>query len=757
MTPTLTRLVSIAALVAGVLAAPGCASRGPSAPPASGAGADPALRNTEFLEQFALTYRFSAGTPRSITVTPDGSAVLFLRSGPRSVVQNLYEFDTATGAERVVLTADQILRGGEETLSAEELARRERLRMTSRGIASFQLSKDGSRILIPLSGRLYVVERAGGRVTELPDGGGFPIDPTFSPDGDRVAVVRDSDLYVIDLATLRQIRLTTRPRETIEHGVAEFVAQEEMDRHRGYWWSPDGRSIAYTEVDTEGLERFTIADPMDPSKPAQTWPYPRPGKPNAKVRLGVIPAEGGATTWTATGTLGGGGEWEYLARVAWDENSPLTVTLQNREQTVMLAATVDPATGSLTPVRTERDPAWVNIHQSIPKWLPARGGYLWITERGGSNALVWSRGVEEFTLASPSVEGLIAVDEERGTAYISAGPDPTEVHVWAVPLVSRIAPRALTQGRGVHGAVFGKNFQTFVVSASTLDGRRSWDVYTDGQRVGSLSSAAEPAPFMPMVELASVGVDPEFRAALIRPRDFDPSRRYPVLCNIYAGPTTTTVTTNLHAYLLDQWFADQGFVVVRIDNRGTTRRGRDWERAVKEMSANGKGNLIDLYLADQTAALAMLGARYRELDLARVGVYGWSFGGYYAAMAASRRPDVYHAAAAGAPVCSWEDYDTHYTERYLGTPQTNPEGYKASDVLTHLAGLRVPLLLIHGTADDNVYFMHSLKMADTLFRAQRPFEFLVLPGFTHMVPDPIVTRSLYGRMAGFFRQTLADR
>jgi dipeptidyl-peptidase-4 len=216
-----------------------------------------------------------------------------------------------------------------------------------------------------------------------------------------------------------------------------------------------------------------------------------------------------------------------------------------------------------------------------------------------------------------------------------------------------------------------------------------------------------------------------------------------MILSVYGGPGLQYVTLNPRGALLDQWYADHGFVVVRIDGRGTPGRGRAWERVIKD-------NLIDMPLNDQAEALRALARAHPELDLSRVGVYGWSFGGYFSAMAAMRRPDLFAAGVAGAPVCDWADYDTHYTERFLRTPQSNEEGYRVSNVLTYTKDLRVPLFVVHGTADDNVYFMHSLKMTDSLFRAGRPFDFLALPGFTHMVPDPDVTTSLYSRIADFF-------
>lgn len=714
----------------------------------------------EFLEQFAATYRFGAGTPRGISVTPDGNHVLFLRSGPRSVVQDLYEFDVTTAKERVLLTADQILKGAEENLSPEEKARRERMRMSSRGIASYVLSRDGSKILVPLSGKLYVVSRGGvggdGTVKEVGTRGGYPIDPRFSDDGNKIGCVRDGDLCVIDLASGTEHRLAFSDSADVEYGAAEFVAAEEMDRREGYWFSPDGKSVAYTIVDTSKVERFTIADPIDPSKGGNTWAYPRPGKANATVGLAVSSSEPGypiAVQWDRV-------KYPYLVTCRWEKGSPLTIVVSNREQTEMMVATVA-SDGKVTELLREKDEAWVEIRQTVPHWLEDGSGFLWISEASGWPELQWrdKTGKLVATVAGEAMgfRDLIDFDAKQGVAYVSASKDPTEAHVWAVPLQARVAPRPLTQGAGLHGVAFGRGFDTMVRSSTLATGERSWTVMRGDGVVGTLASAAEKPPFMPKPEWTTVEADGRmFYASVLRPRNFVPGRKYPVIASVYVGPTAKTVTKNPYGSLLNQWFADHGFIMVAIDNRGTPDRGRDWARAWKTQSGNTKGDLIDVGMDDQVAALKGLGARFPEMDMDRVGVYGWSFGGYASAMFAMRRPDVYKAACAGAPVAAWEDYDTTYTERYLGLPEANPEGYKNSNVLTYAKDLSVPLLLVHGTADDNVYFMHSLKVADQLFRAGKHFEFLVLPGFTHMVPDPVVTRSLYSRIAEFFVKELGS-
>jgi dipeptidyl-peptidase-4 len=754
-----------------------------SARPAVPEGPDPS-----FLEQYAATLRFSLGTPQSFQFVPAGRAVLFLRSGPRSFVRDLYELDLATGEERVLARAETLLGGGEERLSAEEKARRERARLTARGIAGFDLSEDGARVLVPLSGRLFVVERLSGAVRELPAAGGFPLDPRFSPDGMRVACIRDGDLRVLDLGTGAggERRLTAGAGPTLSHGLAEFVAQEEMGRREGYWWSPDSRTIAYEEADTAGVEVLHIADPMHPERAADSWPYPRPGHPNARVRLGLVPAAGGATVWV---------EWDresypYLASASWRKEGPLTLLVQNREQTEEILLAVDPASGRTRRLLAESDDAWLNLFHSVPHWLPGgpEAGFLWISERTGEPRLeLRAAGGRARRWLTPEGFGLrtfLGVDPAGAAAYVTASADPTQDHIWRVPLAPSDAasardgePAALTREPGIHHAVWARDGAASVWMETLLSGARSWtarrggdgsgrgkggnsgagrltnDGATGDHRTGVSSAAAadivrplrsvgEQPSFFPNLELAAVG-PLGFRTAIVRPRAFRPGRRYPVLVHVYGGPTAQVARSDPWGYLLDQWIADHDFVVLAVDGRGTPGRGRAWERVVK-------GNLIDLPLADQVAGLQAAAAKYPELDLTRAGMFGWSFGGYFSAMAAMRRPDVFKAAVAGAPVCDWLDYDTHYTERYLGLPRQNPEGYRKSSVLTYCADLKVPLLIIHGTADDNVYFVHSLKMTDALFRAGRTYEFLPLPGFTHMVPDAAVQRALQERILSFF-------
>ncbi len=722
---------------------------GCAAPQERQSGLPPAIADPDFLVQFAETSGFTLGLPVQIKWVPDGSAALFLRSPPRSFVRDLYEYDVASAQERRLLTAEQILAGAEEKLSAEEKARRERQRSTARGIASFDLSKDGARILVNLSGRLFWIERKTLKVNELTGSKGFPLDARFSPDGKQLACVRDGDLYVYDLASGRERRLTRKAGENLSNGVSEFIAQEEMSRHEGYWWSPDNRRLLYQRTDSSGLERMHIADAAHPDQPAQSWPYPRPGKANAVVRLGVMPAAGGKTIWAQWDAE----KYPYLATVRWDKNSPPVLLVQNRRQTEELLLELNPATGQTHTLLAEQDAAWLNLDQDMPRWLPDGKSFLWTTERNGAWELELRArdGKLLRALFGPpfGYRGLVSVDEAGSEALVYASINPTEQQAWRVPLNgARAAPELLTSGSGWHVLDIAENHSRYVHARGSPAGRSDFEVHQrDGTLIGKLTSVAETPPFVPNLEYTAVG-EAGFHAVIVRPRNFDPKRRYPVLEFVYGGPGVTRVQVSAYTYLLQQWMADHGFIVVTVDTRGTPFRGRDWERSIR-------GNFIELPLADHVAALQALTARYGEMDAGRIGVWGWSFGGYFSAMAVMQRPDVYRAAVAGAPVSEWTLYDTHYTERYLGLPQDNAAGYRASSVLTYANKLSRPLLIVHGTTDDNVYFAHALQLSDALLRAGRPFEFLPLSNFTHMVAEPQVRRNLNQQIIGFFQRELA--
>ncbi len=706
--------------------------------------AEPESADLRYFRELAETRNYSLGQPVSPKITPDGKAVIFLRGGARDPVLRLYEFSIADAGLREILSPEKLLQGGEEKLTAEERSRRERERQSLRGFTSFQLSDDGTKLLVELSSKLYVITRADSHVTELP--GRSWIDAHFSPDGRAVAAVNGGELHVIDLETQADVTLTSGATEAIQHGLAEFVAQEEMDRHEGFWWSPDSRWIAYQETDNREVESRYIPDPIHPETPPAKNFYPRAGTNNAKVRVGIVARTGGATRWI---------EWDrekypYLARVVWKEAAaPLCLLVQNRAQQEEILFAVDPTSGATRELLREKDDAWLNLdHKPMPVWRKDGREFLWATERNGSwQAELHSADgslVRAITPVDFNLDEFIDLNETDRSIVVAGGPDPRERQLFRFALETETAPQQITHGSGRHDAVFGDAKEKFLHRFNLLDGHAGWEVLrtSDGGKLGSLPSVAESPSSLPRVELTRTEGARAMDAAIIRPRNFAKEKPYPVILAVYAGPTSKQATAQASSYMIDQWMADRGYIVVTIDGRGTPGHGREWERAIR-------GNLIDVALADQIAGLQALAKHEPAMDLKRVGTVGWSFGGYFSAMATIRRPDIFRCGVAGAPVVSWENYDTHYTERYLGLPSENAEGYRASSVLTYAGDLRQPLFLIHGLTDDNVYVQHSLQLARALLGAGKTFNFLPLPG-THMLSDPVLRLRLETRVIEFF-------
>jgi dipeptidyl-peptidase-4 len=770
----LSAVVSALPLVVAACAAPARAPLSPLTsvpPPPVASSAPPGQLSTapppdlDLLRAMAQTRGYHLGAPAHATVTPDGSAVVFLRSAARDPKQSLYEMDVRTGEVRLLASPEAVLKGP-ESLSPEERVRRERMRVRTTGFTSLELSHDGAHALVTLSGRLFVVDRATGKARELPTGAGAAIDPHFSPDGTRVAYVRDDDVYSIaidsqgesagvlharrPLAGGGEVRVTRGGGEHLTHGLAEFVAEEELDRTRGFWWAPDGGRLLYEEADTKDVDVLSIADPFRPEQPPQRIAYPRPGHSNASLRFGIVPAAGGATTWV---------QWErarfpYVAQAAWPEGGPPLLFVLDRLQDVGQLLAVDVATGKTKVLVEEHDAAWVNVDPSVPRWLRDGSGFLWSSERGGDWQLELrdAAGAHVRDLLPPGwgYASVADVDEKARTAVVVGSDDPTQAAAWVVSLDGTAAPVRLGKGAGVASVRFGRSHDRYVSSETSLTALPRWFVRSlDGTVAREIPATAEAPATLPAVELAEVGPE-RSRVAIVRPHGFRAGLRYPVIDAAYGGPGVTVVQQSALSFVRAQWMADATqAIVVAIDARGTPRRGRDWERALFH-------KLGTVPLEGHVAALEALGAKYPELDLSRVGVFGWSFGGYFAALAVLARPDFYKVAVAGAPPADWRDYDTTYTERYLGLPNDNPKAYDDASLLTYARkpGPSRPLLIVHGTADDNVWFLNSVKLTDALERGGRPFSLLPLAGTTHMLLDPDLSETVWLRTAGTLREAL---
>ena len=695
------------------------------------------------LEAITGSAPLSGPTLTKPQVAPDGSRVTFLRGKDRDRNRlDLWEYDIASGQTRLLVDSSVVL-PGEEVLSDEEKARRERQRIAAlSGIVDYQWSPDGKALLFPLGGELYFYDLTkSGRdaVRKLTNGGGFATDPKISPKGGFVSFIRDRNLWAIDLTSGEEVQLTRDGSDTIGNGVAEFVADEEMDRHTGYWWAPDDAAIAFARIDET---------PVPVQKRYEVYPdrtevveqrYPAAGDPNVRVQLGVIaPKTGARPQWIDLGK----DPDIYLARVDWRNPQRLTFQRQSRDQKKIELIETTLTNGTQRTLVTETSTTWVPLHNDL-RFLKD-GRFLWSSERSGFEHLyIASEDGSTLTALTQGewvVDGLLAIDETAGLAYVSGTRDgATEAHVYAVPL-SGGEPRRLTQAPGMHAATFARNASVFVDSWSSDTTLPQIELFkADGTKLATLlvndvSDATHPyakyrAAHQPTAYgtlTAADGTTP-LHYSLIKPAGFDPKKQYPVVVFVYGGPAAQTVTRawpGRSDSFFNQYLAQQGYVVFSLDNRGTPRRGAAFGGALY-----GKQGTVEV--DDQLRGVAWLKSQ-AFVDPARIGVYGWSNGGYMTLMLLAKHSEAYACGVAGAPVTDWALYDTHYTERYMDLPKANEAGYREASVFTHVDGIGAgKLLLIHGMADDNVLFTNSTKLMSELQKRGTPFELMTYPGAKH--------------------------
>lgn len=680
-------------------------------------------------------------------LAPDGTRVTYLRGRDEDRYRlDLWEYDIA-GAQHRLLVDSSVLAAGAETLSDAEQARRERQRIAAySGIVEYQCSPDGRQLLFPLGGELYLfdLDSAGpDALRPLTAGEGFATDPQFSPRGGFISFVRARDLWVVDLADGAQVRLTFDGSEVIGNGVAEFVADEEMGRHTGSWWAPDDSAIALARIDEGAVPVKQRTEVHADRTEVVAQRYPAAGEANARVQLGVVaPRAGAAVQWIDLGE----NEDIYLARVDWRDPQRVTFQRQSRDQQTLELVEHSLATGAQRTLAAETSPTWVPLHDALH--FLDDGRFVWASERSGFLHLYLANEdgstLAALTAGAWPVDALLAVDARAGLVYFSAGldqgrPAPTQSHVFAVPLAGGPL-RQLSRTPGTHGASFARNAQVYVDHWSSTSVPPQLTLHrADGERIATLvaNDLQDPAhPYAPYLQAQRPVEFGTFAAAdgvtalhysLIKPAGFDPARRHPVVVHVYGGPAAQTVTDAWAARsdaLFNQFLAQRGYVVFSVDNRGTPRRGRDFGGALHRRQGT-------VEVADQLAGVEFLKAQ-PWVDPARIGVHGWSNGGYMTLMLLAQAPQAYACGVAGAPVTDWARYDTHYTERYLGHPRDNAEGYGQASVFTHLDGLASDaLLLLHGMADDNVLFSNSTALMAALQARGTGFELMTFPGAKH--------------------------
>jgi dipeptidyl-peptidase-4 len=697
-----------------------------------------------FPRQHARTQRLTLGAPRNVTVIADDTALLFLRSfGGSDPVNRLWRLDLATGTETLLADPPALLaatNADADDLPPDERARRERMREGAGGITAYATDRLGATAVFALAGRLFVTDTATG-ATELAVPG--PVfDPQPSPDGNRIAYVRGRSLCVVDRAggALATIGEPGEP-DTVSWGSADFVAAEEMHRYRGFWWSPDGEALAVCRVDESAVGVWHISDPAAPATAPRAVRYPAAGTANPDVELYIVRLAAPTARVRVKAATLDGPEWPYLVNVSWTEAGLAAVT-QSRDQRTVVTLWVNPATGATTELFTDSDPQWVELVPGGGTLVEGPDGMpvpVNAAARDGAHRLI----VGDRPVSPADVQVRAIVDATAERVIVTGNPlaDPTVLHVyrWTTDGFT-----ALSDGDGVHGAAAGDDL--VIVGRASLDAPGTTWRLPDG---GAIASLAEVPLVRPNLTLSRTPGDGLAVAVLLptgRARH-DGGPPLPVLLDPYGGPHAQRVVQSYNAHCASQWFAEQGFAVVVVDGRGTPGRGTAFERAVFHDLAGG-------VLADQIAGLQHAADEFGVLDLERVAIRGWSFGGYLAALAVLQRPDVFHAAVAGAPVTEWRLYDTHYTERYLGDPNARPDVYDANSLLPLAPRLTRPLLMIHGLADDNVVAAHTLQLSSALLAAGRPHEVLPLVGVTHMTPQEVVAENLLVHQLEFLRKAL---
>ncbi|HEY7919477.1 MAG TPA: prolyl oligopeptidase family serine peptidase [Streptosporangiaceae bacterium] len=728
-----------------------------------------------FPRQQARTRRFSLGVPRSFKVAPDGRRVAFLRSqGGADPVTCLWQLHVDTGHEELLADPAALEPDGED-LSPQEKARRERTREQAGGIVGFATDRAMSVAAFTLAGRVYLADLPDSPTREPSArepgarelGARSPaLDPRPDPTGTRIAYVCGGALRVIEADGSGDTALAD-PAGTpgLSYGLAEFIAAEEMGRMRGYWWAPDGASLLVARVDETPVQRWHIADPANPDRPPVAVAYPSAGTPNAEVSLLLAGLDGRVV---AVDT--GGAAFPYLVTVSWDSGDPLIV-VASRDQRVIRLLAADPATGATTVLREDTDPRWLDIVPGVPARTGGPDGeerITWVADADGARRLLVGTADElaggataAVTPRTMQVREVLSTDD--GTVLFTASTaDPTAIGLW---LYQPAGLEEISPPGGVHAGTRAGG--TTVITSRTLarpgpevrvligalatEGAGAPAAGGTGPAVTEAAQVAvlAEAPNVPVPHPDLFAAGPrEIRSALLFPSWHQPgTARLPVLLDPYGGPHAQRVLSAQGAFLTSQWLAEQGFAVLVADGRGTPGRGPEWEREVWH-------DLAGPVLEDQVEALQAAAVRHPDLDTSRVAIRGWSFGGYLSALAVLRRPDVFHAAVAGAPVTDWRLYDTCYTERYLGHPDDQPQVYAQSSLLADAPRLARPLLFIHGLADDNVVVAHTLRMSSALLAAGRGHIVLPLSGVTHMTPQEEVAENLLLLQVEFLREAL---
>ena len=711
-------------------------------------------RPTLTLERVFSAPDLAGAPPQSVCFAPDGSSVTFLKANSEAhQTLDLWLHDLATGnVSRLVAATDLI--DGARILSDTEKAMRERRRISQGGITDYFWSPDSKSLLFPLQGNLYQFQVDSGAVRQLTQPETHETHVSFSPDGTHLAFARDQNLWLLDVASNESRPLTNHGGDNVSAGVPEFIAQEEMHRFDGYWWSPNSQHIACFSVDESPVQtsmRYEI-DADDFNVFEQRYPFA--GKPNANVTVQIIDVASGALRELPFA----GNSEQYLARLNWlPDSSAVVVQVQSRDQRSLCLHKFDLASGQNRILLEESSPTWINLHDNL-KFL-GDGRFLWVSARDGYPHVYLCAAdgsTKQLTQGDWSVTRICAVDEGEGTCWITALREgPLEQHIYRLKLDSGALERCTSLG--AWHEVIVKPGVGMIDTWSSPDSPPQVDLLTSNGSLTARLYVNEPsAASHPLAEFRHLTPDIMFgelhaedgqtlHYRLMRPGGIDPDVRLPTIVIVYGGPGVQRVTRSWQPAWY-RYFLQQGFALFQLDNRGSSNRGNAFEAP------------IHLELGGAEVRDQILGTNWLKaqpgIDPARVGILGHSYGGYMTLRLMTAAPGLFRGGVAVAPVSDWQLYDTHYTERYMGDPTANAKGYATSNVLHNLEQLQGELLIMHGMADDNVLFTHSTKLFKALQDRNLPFEIMTYPGSKHSLAERQVNIHRYGVIERFFTRTL---
>ena len=708
------------------------------------------------LERVFASPSINGPTPRAVKLSPDGKYLTSLR--PRIDDRDrfdLWALDVAAGEWRMLVDSLKIGTGAD--LSEAEKMQRERARIGgTKGIVAYDWSPDSQSILVPLDGDIFLSD-LNGVVTRLTSTQAGELDATVSAKGGFVSFVRDQNLFVIDRASGQEKALTTEGKGDVSWGVAEFVAQEEMDRTRGAWWSPDDSRLAVARVDESGVKIATRAAIGADGTRIFEQRYPFAGTDNAIVSLHIIKTDGSGALIVNMGE----NPDIYIARVDWlADGKSLLVQRQSRDQKTLDVLKVDADTGASSVLFTETAKTWVNLHDNLRELKD--GSLIWTSERDGfSHIYRFKSGKwQQLTKGDWVVRAVAGVDEAKGLIYFTANKEtPIEQHLYSVPLAGGL-PSLLTERGSWNSVAMNRAANRAIITQSSPNQpERSYLADADGKRLAwieenKLDATHAYAPYLsshtaPQFGMIKAADGTVLHTKMLLPK-LQSGKRYPVFMQVYGGPGAgRQVMSSWGGGALHQYLVDQGWIVFSVDNRGTPDRGKAFEDPIYQAMGG-------VEVADQLAGVNWLKAQ-SFVDADRIGVYGWSYGGYMTLKLLQAAPGTFAAGVSGAPVTKWSLYDTHYTERYMGDPREVPDAYTKADVTPHAEKLVDPLFLIHGMADDNVVFDHSTALMGRMQSNGQRFETMVYPGQTHRVAGPKVSVHLWTSILDFLDRNVKNK